>query len=45
MLDRNLEVLQEEVGAQAAVVLELGVHISRLGKQQTQLFRVAKQAN
>ena len=45
VLDRNLEVLQEEVGAQAAVVLALGVHISKLEKQQAHMLRVAKQAN
>ena len=45
MLDRNLEVLQEEVGAQSAVVLVLWDHISRLGKHQAQLLRAAKQAS
>ena len=42
-LDRSLKVLQNEMGAQAAVMLELWECISKLRKHQTQMFRAAKQ--
>ena len=44
-LDRSLKVLQNEIGAQAAVTLELWERISKLGEHQAQLFRAAKQAS